>query len=482
MSRPSFRPDRVAWTVLGLTVLALVIGYQIKAQCTGAPFDELGRSEGFASTPGRICYSDLQFLWTGREVNNHVFPYLTGWIDGDGKLQGGAIEYPVLSGLLFWVGAIGAHNDAEFLLHMALLLAPFGMLTGWVLAKVSGRTAALWAVAPPLALYAFHNMELPVVAAATVGFGIMAWADRTGGSIRIPAMATAAVFAVGFDLKIYPGLFVAPLVLYVLTHGRSGTVALPDGPGRRARVDWRLLDWVGAAATAATAVVVAVAINVPFMVFGFEGWRASLKFQELRTADLSTNSIWYWGVLKVFDDPKDYDAFVASLSPLLIVISIAALLVYGWLRYRRTGVYPWLGVSGAILAAFMLFHKVHSPQYVLWLLPFFVLLKVDWRLVAAYLLFDLSLELTVWNYFSEHAANLPITWWVQWGVWIGVWGRAALLVVFIWYLPRCALRLRSESGSEEESGAPSSTPPAGSSSGGEYGPGKVDRTRSSSGR
>lgn len=210
MSRPSFRPDRVAWTVLGLTAAALVIGYQIKAQCTGAPFDQFGRSEDFASMPGRICYSDIQFLWSGRDVNNHVFPYLTGWIDGDGRLQGGAIEYPVLSGLLFWVGAIGAHNDAEFLLHMALLLAPFGLLTGWVLAKVSGRTAVIWAVTPPLALYAFHNMELPVVAAATVGFGIMAWADRTGGSIRIPAIATAAVFAVGFDLKIYPGLFVAP--------------------------------------------------------------------------------------------------------------------------------------------------------------------------------------------------------------------------------------------------------------------------------
>ncbi len=478
MTRPSFRPDRVAWTVLGLTAAALVIGYQIKAQCTGAPFDQFGRSEGFASTPGRICYSDIQFLWTGRDVDNHVFPYLTGWIDGDGKLQGGAIEYPVLSGLLFWLGAIGVHNDADFLLHMALLLAPFGLLTGWVLAKISGRTAALWAVAPPLALYAFHNMELPVVAAATVGFGIMAWADRAGGSIRLPAIATAAVFALGFALKIYPGLFVAPLVLYVLTHGRSGTVVLPDGAGRRARVDRRALDWVGAAATAAAAVVVVVAANLPFVVLGYDGWRASLKFQELRTADLSTNSIWYWGVLKAFDDPKDYDAFVAALSPLLIVISIAALLVYGWFRFLRTGAYPWVGVSGAILAAFMLFHKVHSPQYVLWLLPFFVLLKVDWRLVAAYLVFDLSLELTVWNYFSEHAANLPITWWVQWGVWIGVWGRAVLLAFFIWYLPRRALRLRSQ----EESGAPSSTPPAGSSSGGEYGPGKVERTRSSSGR
>ncbi|MDF0529450.1 hypothetical protein P0W64_21490 [Tsukamurella sp. 8F] len=443
MPRP-IRIDRLAWAVLGVTALALITGYFVKAHCTGAPFDDLGRSPGFAATPGRICYSDIQFLWVGREINNHVFPYLTGWIDGQGHLQGGAIEYPVLSGLLYWLGAIGVHNDEQYLLHMSLILAPFGLLTGWVLAKLSGRTALLWALTPPLAMYAFHNVELPVVAVATVAIGIVIWAHRRGLSPRRPAMLAAAVLAIGFNLKIYPGIFVAPLALYVLTYGTR------PAPERR-RYDLR-----GAMGVLGTAAAVAVAGNLPFMIFGYKGWRASLEFQQLRTADLSTNSIWFWGVQHAFGSTEEYDHFVSLASPALIVAAFALTMCLGWRVYKRSGTYPWIGVSAAMLCGFMLFHKVHSPQYVLWLLPFFVLLKIDWRLIAIYLVCDFSLEMTVWSYFQEHADGTSISWWVQWGVWIGVWGRAGLLAAFLFLLPNSALRERypEASASEEPERAP----------------------------
>ncbi|MFC7755038.1 hypothetical protein [Tsukamurella soli] len=493
MSRPRVHLDRVAWAVLACTVLALITGLAIKSHCTGAPFDALGRSDGFAATPGRICYSDIQFLWVGRDINQHVFPYIHGWIDSQGHLQGGAIEYPVLSGLLYWLGAIGAHNDQQYLWQMSLILTPFGLLTGWVLAKLSGRTALLWALAPPLAMYAFHNVELPVVAAATCAVAVMERARRRGTAPRGPALAAAALLAIGFDLKLYPGIFVVPLALYVLTYGTR------DDSGRRiGRFDVR-----GALSVVGVGAVVAIAPNVPFMLLGYDGWRASLTFQELRTADLSTNSIWYWGVQHAFSSAHAYDAFVKIASPAAIVVAFVMILVLGWRRYLRIGGYPWIGVSAALLSAFVLLHKVHSPQYILWLLPFFVLLRIDWRLVAAYLVCDLSLELTVWSYFQEHADHTPVSWWVQWGVWIGVWGRAALLAVFLFYLPGRAVRRRPpgpdgdyEAGAgsdprdgsdgtsdpDDASGAPSSTPPWGSSSGGEYGPGNVARTRSSSGR
>ncbi len=44
-----------------------------------------------ASSP---CYSDLMYLWLGRDINNHVFPYIHGGIGGDGTLFGGVVEYP----------------------------------------------------------------------------------------------------------------------------------------------------------------------------------------------------------------------------------------------------------------------------------------------------------------------------------------------------------------------------------------------------
>lgn len=425
------------------------MGILIKGHCAGAPFDALGRSPGSAAPASRICYSDIQHLWVGRNINLHVFPYIHGWIDSEGHLQGGSIEYPVLSGLLFWLGAIGAHNDQQYLFHMALLLTPFGLVTGWVLGKLSGWTALLWAFAPPLAMYAFHNMELPVVAAATVAIAVMEWTRRRGVPPRYPGFVTAAVLGIGFDLKFYPAIFVAPLALYVLTYGAHRR---PDDAPR--------YDWRGALGVAGVATVVAILANLPFVAAGYDGWRAAWTFQEMRNADGSSNSIWFWGVRHLFPSPldhdvlphdsdllpQDYNAFVGQASPALIGLAFVALLAVGWRRYTRTGQYPWIGVSAAMLSAFLLLHKVHSPQYTLWLLPFFILLRVDWRLVVAYLVCDLSLELTIWDYFHQYGEH-SVRWWVQCGVLIGVWGRAAILALFLGYLPAAQVRERNSSSS-----------------------------------
>jgi hypothetical protein len=151
-----------------LTGLTLLIGYANKARCVGPEFDAAGRSgpDYERRVDQDVCYSDIQELWLGRDVDKHVFPYVTGSITPDGKLHGGSVEYPVLTGLLIWAGAYFAHDDGGFLFGSALLMAPFGLLTGWLLGRLAGWRALVWALGPPLVLYAFHNWDLPVVACA----------------------------------------------------------------------------------------------------------------------------------------------------------------------------------------------------------------------------------------------------------------------------------------------------------------------------
>ena len=157
----------------------LLLGYLNKARCAGAPFDAVGRSLIFEQTKdSHVCYSDIQFLWLYRGVDQHLFPYLDGALTPDGVLTGGAIEYPVLSGLLMWLGAIGVHTDADYLRQSALLLAPFALLTAWMLARLAGRAALLWAIGTPLVLYAFHNWELPVVCTAVAAVFVVVAGTR----------------------------------------------------------------------------------------------------------------------------------------------------------------------------------------------------------------------------------------------------------------------------------------------------------------
>ncbi|MFT4201596.1 hypothetical protein [Gordonia sp. (in: high G+C Gram-positive bacteria)] len=433
------------------TVLAMAWSYHAKVKCGGPPFNAEGRSKRWPiGDPHAVipCYSDMMNLWTGRDINNHVFPYIHGSITGAGHLVGGSVEYPVLSGVLMWLGALGAHTDREFFIHSVWILAPFGIIVTLLLVYLVRWWALLWAATPPLVLYAFHNWELPVVATAVGGVAVVAWGASTGAdgkprlSLRTAGVWAAILFGIGFSLKMYPGFFVLPLALYVLTRG-GGFLQRFRSP-REVATD---LDWRGFWTVVGAATATVVVTQGPFMVLGWEGWRASLSFQGKRKADVDTNSIWYWGLRHLTGGQTDlYNTIVGLASPLLIALSFVLALWLGWRVYRpdkvTMGVYPWIGVCGAMLAGFMVFHKVHSPQYTLWILPFFALLQVRWPVIVAYLAADLALDLTIFRLFGiiNDPSHPPMKWWVIGGVNFGVWVHAVLLVYLIFAFVKAAPR------------------------------------------
>ncbi|MEN3302114.1 MAG: hypothetical protein V7633_4172 [Pseudonocardia sp.] len=410
--------------LVALTGITLVLGYANKARCVGPEFDGAGRSQPDFTIRGYrdVCYSDIQKLWLGRDIDTHVVPYVDGSITPDGELRGGTVEYPVLTGLLIWVSALGADTDGGFLLGSALIMAPFGLLTGWLLGRLARWRALLWALGPPLVLYAFHNWDLPVVACAVAAVAVMHRPRRWPLARR--GVVAAVLLGLGFAFKLYPGIFVLPLALSVLTRGQDGTGAL---------------DRRGALQVCGAAIATAVLVNLPFALAGYEGWRASITFQQLRKVDLTTNSIWYWG-FRPYSEPGNavFQSAMDRVTPTLVLLSFAVAAVAGWRRWRREGVYPWLGVSAAMLCGFLLLHKVHSPQYTLWLLPFFVLLRVPWRWVAAYLVADAVMGISIfrWLWLLNTGGDQSILGGLSaQGVVLGVWGRAVLLVVlFVLFL------------------------------------------------
>lgn len=411
--------------VILLTGAALVLGYANKARCTGPDFDAAGRStpDYLIRIDRDVCYSDIQKLWLGRDIDRHVFPFVSGSITAEGELVGGTVEYPVLTGLLMWVGALPAHNDGEYLLSSALLMAPFGLLTAWMLGRLAGWRALVWAGTPPLVLYAFHNWDLPVVACA-VGAVYAMHGGRSQRSLADRAVVAAVLLGLGFAFKLYPGVFVLPLTLYVLTGRGSGAP----------------LDWRGAVRVPLAAAATVALMNLPFALAGYEGWRASFAFQQLRKVDLTTNSIWFWG-FRPLSNPENvqFQNTMDWLSPALILLAFLAAATVGWWQWRRTGTYPWIAVSAAMLCGFLLLHKVHSPQYTLWLLPFFVLLRMQWGWIAAYLAADLAMGIGIfrWLYAFNAKTDLGIdAGLAAQAVAIGVWGRAALLVALFFVVLR----------------------------------------------
>ena len=428
---PAPRFGRVALAAVVLMCgLTLFAGFLNKDRCTGPEFDQWGRSapDYEKRNKAEVCYSDIQHLWIGRDIDRHVFPYVNGGIDDRGVLVGGVVEYPVLTGLLIWAGALAAGTDGAFLLFSALLMAPFGLATGWLLGRLSRWRALVWALGPPVVLYAFHNWDLPVVFCAVAAVYVVhrGW-GRRDRPLVVRAVVASVLLGIGCAFKLYPAMFVPPLCLYVLT----------GGPGGRSVPRGRRYDVAGAVKVAMASVATVAAINLPFMLAGMEGWQASFTFQGLRRVDITTNSVWFWS-MRPFMADDTMQVLVGVASPMAVLASFALACWVGWRRYLREGDYPWVPVSAAMLCGFLLLHKVHSPQYTLWLVPMFVLLRVRWGWVAAYFAADLAMGIGIFRWFYAIEFGEPsgiYDGFAAQAVVIGVWGRAALLVaLFVVFL------------------------------------------------
>jgi len=141
-----------------LCLVTMIAGYAFKARCFGPTFDVNGvtQQDLFAGWTRGGCYADIQALWSGREMFEHRAPY-TGTFTETGGLVGGTLEYPVLSGVLIWLVALPSSTDLDFLRISAVTLGICGLVTAFVLARLTGWRSLWWSLAPALVLYTVLN-------------------------------------------------------------------------------------------------------------------------------------------------------------------------------------------------------------------------------------------------------------------------------------------------------------------------------------
>jgi uncharacterized membrane protein len=374
--------------LLACTAVLTFAGYLLKAQCIGH-YNELRDKN--------LCSNDIQVLYAIRDMQHHPFPYVHGDLV-DHQLVGGALEYPVLTGLFAWVPALYVDDDGGYLQLTALLLTPFTFLTVWMLSRMVRWRALLYALAPPLVWYSFHNWDLLVVCATVAAFytwwrGRYTWAG--------------AWLAVGASLKFWPLLLFLPLLLDRLAAG----------------------DKQGVRRSAGAFFGVLAAVQLPFVLASPHGWWAPYAFQKERAADVTANSIWYWGF------PHLTTSDLNHLIPVLLLLGTAVACGVGWWRARDEGAFPFVQVCGALLVLFIVTGKAHSPQYALWLLPFFCLVRLRWGWWLAYMAFDLCMYVGLfrWYYALGQGRDFGIA---KQALVIGVWGRAVMLVLLFCVLLR----------------------------------------------
>jgi uncharacterized membrane protein len=375
----------VALSLLAALVL-LAVGALLKQQCVDP------HHPAFLSD---TCASDFRILFATRHIAAHRLPYVHGGYrvlpGGRVAFTGAEIEYPVLTGLFLWVIGLPVSSAAGFLDLAMLCLAPFAVVSVLLLARMAGRRALFFAAAPGLVWYGFMNVDFLSVAAAVAG--IWAWRrGRTGWA--------AAAFAAGGCVKVWPALFLLPL--------------LADVAFRR--------EWPVARRVVGIAVAVAAAVNLPFLLVNARGWWAPFAFQDARPAsDFTMNSVWSWAASGMPTGALD------AVTDALTVIVCAGVLVAAHRRAVRSGEYPFLPACAAMLAGVLLVGKVCSPQYLLWLLPFFALLRVPARWWVALVTADTLLYLGFFTWGGATGSH-PLA---AQAATVGFWGRALLLAALV---------------------------------------------------
>jgi uncharacterized membrane protein len=320
------------------------------------------------------CYSDVVALYSADRLDQAgEFPYRTSWVTGAGTpIQVQYVEYPVLTGLLMWSGASIAQglgragvfpNLATVVLYFGVIAAVLAAAWLFVVSAVmrlsrEPRYALLVALSPLVIAQLFTNFDAVAVAFATGG--LLAWARRR------PVLA-GILIGLGGATKLYPLLFLVPLVVLCLRAGR-----LKQG-----------MQAVGAAA------VSWAVVNDPIAILYPTGWSYFWRFSAVRGAGFESlyNIASYFTGVGV-DQHLPPNHAPVTINALSVGLFVAACLAICWIALsapRRPRLAP---LCLLVLVAFLLVSKTYSPQYSLWLVPLAALSLPRWRLLVPWMIID----------------------------------------------------------------------------------------------
>ncbi|MDX3385941.1 glycosyltransferase 87 family protein [Streptomyces niveiscabiei] len=354
------------WTPV--RVIALVtIGMFALGLIQKAPCYNGGWFFGASTQYTHACYSDIPHLYQGRGFADGLVPYFDQFA---GDMQ--YLEYPVLTGVFMQVaswltphsGTIQHQEQWYWMVNAGML-----MICAAVIAVCVSRTHArrpwdglLVALAPAFVLTATINWDL--LAGALTAAAMLMWA-------RGRSLAFGVLLGLATAAKLYPVFLLGPLFLLC----------------------WRAGKWRDFGKGLGGAAVAWLVVNLPVMLFAFDGWSKFYTFSQERGVDFGS----FWLILaQNSSDPLTTDS-VNTLATLLVLLCFLGIAILTLTAPRRP---RFAQLAFLVVAAFIVTNKVYSPQYVLWLVPLAALARPKWRDFLVWQACEVAYFLGIWMYLA----------------------------------------------------------------------------------
>lgn len=368
----------LAWTFLAF-------GFMSKATCAGSRRGDDGvislNWDGNRQYTS-FCYNDIVPLYGGRGLDEPGFPYAYSWVEGDLTRY---MEYPVLAGL--FQGAMGwlARNTYAAVEWIGIAdvswyfgLTAFFMALMWVgvvvmVFQLTGNRAwdtILVAASPLVVIHAFTNWDIPSVA-FMVG-ALLAVTKRKN-------LLAGVLIGLGTAFKLWPLFILGAFLVLAMRNKR----------------------WAPFVTMFVSTIVTWVVVNLPVALKYPEAWREFFRLNQERGAEWTTIYALINRITGVDFSPE----FLNTFSLVAFLVSCAAIAILGLKAPRTPRVAELVYL---IIMAFLIFNKVWSPQYSLWLVVPAVLALPRWRLILSWALADaLVWPILMWHMLGSENKALP---------------------------------------------------------------------------
>ena len=294
-------------------------------------------------------WSDILATWNDSRLPGHQLPY-----------RDVPFAYPPVVGYLAGAISLLVSGPVGYAVLWGLVIAGAAAAGGYVFARHAGprRTLLYWSCAPQLLLLGGINFDV----LAAVLLGMAAISARAGRGQR-----TGMLLAVATATKLFPAVSVPPYL-------------------------WRRIsakDPRQAIGVAGVYAVSLVALYLPASVAAFPATR----FVGAYAVDIGANPDSPWALLERGIGAIGVDGHLAVLA--LTYAGFALTYVGLVLPRARLARDPVVGF-GLATVTLLLWSRLYSPQYSLWLLPFFVLLPLRARSFVLLALADIGVFCTIY--------------------------------------------------------------------------------------
>ena len=272
------------------------------------------------------------------------------------------VEYPILGFLLFLIPRLFVSSFSGYRIAFGVQLLLFNAAAVFLLARRIAEEEGIAVVPSRLAWYTAFFASLCPLLMGPYDLAPMAVAFAAAHTWFLRRNALGGFLAgVGVLLKIFPGAVAAPALVWEIAH-------LRESRGRG------ILTFLGT-----------VAVGVSFWLW-LGGRRVANSVLYHAERGLEVGSL-YAGILALIGKVTGervtwvYNHKAVHLGPgwgdhlarFVLPIQLAAILFVMW-QYRRSGMRDGVRYAGAAVLAFMVFGKVLSAQFLIWLIPFVAVL------------------------------------------------------------------------------------------------------------